>query len=53
MNTSLIVKRVAQKPDSIDADAIQTDTQEAVEMLQNLQSQLEEVSAAIHMSTVH
>jgi len=52
-NASLIVKRVTQDPDSIGADTIQTDTQEAVETLQSLQSQLEEVSFLIHPSTVH
>ncbi|KAJ6121104.1 hypothetical protein N7523_005384 [Penicillium sp. IBT 18751x] len=37
---------VAQDPDSIDAEMIHTDTQEAVETLQNLQSQLEEMNHA-------
>lgn len=35
--------RLAQDADVIDGEAIQTETQDAVEMLQILQSQLEDV----------
>jgi hypothetical protein len=35
---------LAQDVDAIDADTAQSDTQAAVETLQNLQSQLEDVS---------
>ncbi|OGM51206.1 hypothetical protein ABOM_000043 [Aspergillus bombycis] len=34
---------LSQGPDAIDAEAVQVDTQEAAEMLQNLQAQLEDV----------
>lgn len=39
----LIPARLAQDEDTIDAETVQADTQAAVETLQNLQSQLEEV----------
>lgn len=46
--------RLAQEGDAIDAEAIQTETQDAVEMLQTLQSQLEDVSTSTqnYISTV-
>lgn len=43
---------MAQDVDAIDAETVQSDTQAAVETLQNLQSQLEDVSIftmAIHL----
>ncbi|KAJ5088538.1 hypothetical protein N7456_012154 [Penicillium angulare] len=37
---------LAEEPDAIDAEAVQTDTQEAAEMLQSLQAQLEDLKLA-------
>lgn len=42
---------MAQNAQSIDADAVQVDTQAAVETLQTLQSQLEDVSISSILST--
>lgn len=39
-----VLTRLAQDAEAIDAEAVQVDTQAAVETLQTLQSQLEEVS---------
>lgn len=42
--------RLAQDVDAIEADAVQSDTQAAVETLQSLQSQLEDVGIQTHMT---
>jgi membrane protein involved in colicin uptake len=41
---TFVLTRLAQEAESIDAEAVQVDTQAAVETLQTLQSQLEDVS---------
>lgn len=52
-NANTVSNRLNQDAESIDAEAVQSDTQAAVEMLQTVQSQLEDVRPPLTSPFMH